>query len=129
MRIDNFIVVFILGFILSSQLAAEEIKELNREQQIAEKLAQTADADEIIDLTVEFITGAPVAESVDRKLATVPFTDIVGSTRKPNELGDDGRRELLTAQDEIVRRELVPPKAMETKIDENDKPILIFDRF
>jgi len=50
MRIDNFIVVFILGFILSSQLAAEEIKELNREQQIAEKLAQTADADEIIGL-------------------------------------------------------------------------------
>ena len=52
MRIDNFIVVFILGFILSGQLAAEEIKELNREQQIAEKLAQTADADEIIDLKV-----------------------------------------------------------------------------
>ena len=43
-------VVFILAFIFNGQLAAEDIKELSREQQIAEKLALTADADEIISL-------------------------------------------------------------------------------
>ncbi len=43
-------VVFILAFIFNGQLAAEDIKELSREQQIAEKLTVTADADEIISL-------------------------------------------------------------------------------
>ena len=52
MRTDIFIVVFILGFMFNGQLAAEGIKELNREQQIAEKLTLTADADEIISLKV-----------------------------------------------------------------------------
>ena len=50
MRTDIFIVVFILGFMLNGQLTAESIKELSREQQIAEKLTLTADADEIISL-------------------------------------------------------------------------------
>ncbi len=43
-------VVFVLVFMLNGQLASEDIKELSREQQIAEKLAVTADADEIISL-------------------------------------------------------------------------------
>ena len=43
-------IIFVLSFMLNGQLAAEEIKELSREQQIAEKLAVTADADEIISL-------------------------------------------------------------------------------
>ena len=50
MRTDIFIVVFILGFMLNGQLTAESIKALSREQQIAEKLTLTADADEIISL-------------------------------------------------------------------------------
>ena len=49
-RADNFIVVFILGFMLNGQLVAKDIKELSREQQNAEKLTLTADADEIINL-------------------------------------------------------------------------------
>ena len=43
-------VVFTLVFLLSGQLVAEDIKELSREQQIAEKLTMTADVDEIISL-------------------------------------------------------------------------------
>ena len=50
MRTDIFIAVFLLSFIFNGQLAAEEIKELSRERQIAEKLALTADIDEIISL-------------------------------------------------------------------------------
>jgi len=48
MRIDKFIIIFILYFVFSNQLAAEGTKELTREQQIAEKLTLIADVDEII---------------------------------------------------------------------------------
>ena len=43
----------------------------------------------------------------DRVLATVLFTDIVGSTAKALELGDRGWRELLERHHALVRRELV----------------------
>ena len=49
-RVDILMVVFTLVFLLSGQLVAEDIKELSREQQIAEKLTMTADVDEIISL-------------------------------------------------------------------------------
>ncbi len=39
-------------------------------------------------------------------LATVLFTDIVGSTAKAAELGDRGWRELLTRHHGVIRREL-----------------------
>ncbi len=43
----------------------------------------------------------------DRMLATVLFTDIVGSTTKATELGDRRWRELLGRHNELVRRELL----------------------
>jgi class 3 adenylate cyclase len=51
---------------------------------------------------------AEVGEGVelDRRLATVLFTDIVGSTRKAAELGDRRWRELVTAHHARVRSEL-----------------------
>ena len=42
----------------------------------------------------------------DRVLATVLFTDIVGSTARASELGDRGWRELLTEHNARVRRQL-----------------------
>ena len=72
-------------------------------------------ADAFIDLTVEFITGAPTARPVDRLLATVLFTDIVGSTRKADELGDDRWRALLDAHNDLVRRELGNGRGEEIK--------------
>jgi pimeloyl-ACP methyl ester carboxylesterase len=45
-------------------------------------------ADEIADAVQEFLTGSRAAVSVDRVLATVLFTDIVGSTEKAAALGD-----------------------------------------
>jgi class 3 adenylate cyclase len=47
-----------------------------------------------------------VPEEPDRVLATVLFTDIVGSTAKAAELGDRGWRELLRAHHDRIRREL-----------------------
>jgi class 3 adenylate cyclase len=43
----------------------------------------------------------------DRVLATVLFTDIVGSTAKAAELGDAGWRELLADHHALIRRQLV----------------------
>ena len=43
----------------------------------------------------------------DRVLATVLFTDIVGSTAKTAELGDARWRELLQAHHSLIRRQLV----------------------
>jgi class 3 adenylate cyclase len=48
---------------------------------------------------------SPAAES-DRVLASVLFTDIVGSTRRAAELGDRGWAELLGTHHAVVRREL-----------------------
>jgi class 3 adenylate cyclase len=47
-----------------------------------------------------------VSEEPDRVLATVLFTDIVGSTAKAAELGDRGWGELLAAHHERIRRQL-----------------------
>jgi class 3 adenylate cyclase len=53
--------------------------------------------------------------SVDRVLATVLFTDIVGSTEKAAALGDRGWRHLLEAHDAIVRRNLACFRGREVK--------------
>jgi class 3 adenylate cyclase len=56
---------------------------------------------------VERFLRAPREEAVpDRVLATVLFTDIVGSTERAASLGDRAWRELLAAHREDVRREL-----------------------
>jgi pimeloyl-ACP methyl ester carboxylesterase len=46
------------------------------------------------------------AEEPERVLATVLFTDIVGSTARAAELGDRGWRELLNSHHVVIRREL-----------------------
>ena len=64
------------------------------------------DADRIADEIEEFITGERHAPEVDRVLATVLFTDIVGSTERAAQLGDQRWRDLLNAHHQAVRREL-----------------------
>jgi class 3 adenylate cyclase len=54
----------------------------------------------------EFLTGVREAPEPDRVLATVLFTDLVGSTERATELGDRRWRELLEAHHAAVRREL-----------------------
>jgi class 3 adenylate cyclase/pimeloyl-ACP methyl ester carboxylesterase len=63
-------------------------------------------ADEILGEIREFLTGVREAPEPDRVLATVLFTDIVGSTERATELGDRRWRELLDAHHAIVRRQL-----------------------
>jgi len=52
----------------------------------------------------KFMTGVRSEPRVDRVLATVVFTDIVGSTEQASRLGDRRWRRLLDEHDAIVRR-------------------------
>jgi class 3 adenylate cyclase len=64
------------------------------------------DVDSIFDEIQEFLTGARRGVTVNRMLATVLFTDIVESTRKLTELGDQGWRALMAEHGAIVDGEL-----------------------
>ena len=63
-------------------------------------------ADEIVDEVEEFLTGMRRGPDPGRILATVLFTDIVGSTERAVALGDRRWRDLLVAHHTAVRREL-----------------------
>ncbi|HVH51857.1 MAG TPA: adenylate/guanylate cyclase domain-containing protein [Gaiellaceae bacterium] len=63
-------------------------------------------ADEIEAFILDAWEGAQRDQEPDRVLATVLFTDIVGSTAKMAELGDARWRELLQQHHALVRREL-----------------------
>jgi class 3 adenylate cyclase len=54
----------------------------------------------------EFLTGSREAEAPDRVLATVLFTDIVGSTERAAAVGDRRWRDLLESHHAAVRGEL-----------------------
>jgi class 3 adenylate cyclase/pimeloyl-ACP methyl ester carboxylesterase len=54
----------------------------------------------------EFLTGHQAEVADDRVLATVLFTDIVGSTRRASEIGDRDWHALLDAHDVVVRSQL-----------------------
>ena len=65
------------------------------------------DQDAVLEELEEFFTGVRPASPSDRVLATVLFTDIVGSTERAAALGDRRWRDLLEAHRAIVRRELL----------------------
>jgi class 3 adenylate cyclase len=69
-------------------------------------LPWAGDADAIVGEIEEFLTGTRSAPDADRVLATVMFTDIVGSTERAGELGDARWRDLLGAHQNAVRREI-----------------------
>lgn len=71
--------------------------------------------DKITDEIEEFLTGSRAAAFVDRVLATILFTDIVGSTERAEELGDKRWRQLLDEHDAVVRRELSRFRGIEIK--------------
>ena len=94
---------------------------------LAEFMSQKIAGAEVVEVpgTARFATGSQALEGLasierflresgsweeqepDRVLATVLFTDIVGSSEKASELGDRAWRELLERHHALVRRELV----------------------
>jgi class 3 adenylate cyclase len=71
-----------------------------------EHVIAAGDVDRLVDELEEFLTGVRPAAESDRVLATVVFTDIVGSTDRAVALGDRAWHDLLDRHHAIVRREL-----------------------
>jgi class 3 adenylate cyclase len=71
-----------------------------------EHLIGAGDVDAVVDEVEEFLTGRRPVHEPDRVLATVLFTDIVGSTEKATEVGDGRWRALLDQHHSLVRRQL-----------------------
>jgi class 3 adenylate cyclase len=72
-------------------------------------------AGEIADAIEEFLTGSRAPVTVDRVLATVLFTDIVGSTEKAALVGDRRWRDLLDSHHATIRRNLARFRGHEVK--------------
>lgn len=69
-------------------------------------LPYVGDADSILDEIEEFLTGVRPPPERDRVLATVLFTDIVGSTEHASAIGDKAWKALLERHYALVREEL-----------------------
>ncbi|OBJ85363.1 adenylate/guanylate cyclase domain-containing protein [Mycobacterium asiaticum] len=72
----------------------------------ADVLYWVGDAGSMLDEIEEFVTGVRGGAAAERVLTTIMFTDIVGSTRRAAELGDNRWRHLLDNHDYIVRHEI-----------------------
>ena len=73
----------------------------------SDNLAWAGDQARTVTEIEEFVTGARPSVRNDRVLATVLFTDIVGSTQRAATLGDHAWRELLDQHDALARRTIV----------------------
>jgi class 3 adenylate cyclase len=72
----------------------------------ADSLYWVGDTAPMLEEIEEFITGVRGGFDAERVLATIVFTDIVGSTERAAALGDDRWRDLLDNHDTIVRHQL-----------------------
>jgi len=84
-------------------------------------------SDRILDEMEHFLTGETSTPSVERVLATVVFTDIVGSTAKAQALGDQAWGDLQDLHDKAVRKELARFRGNEIKWT-GDGFLVAFDR-
>jgi len=91
------------GRYLAAHIAGAKLVELTG----MDHLPWYGDIDAIVGEVQEFLTGTRVdAVAADRVLATVLFTDVVGSTERAVALGDLGWRRVLQDFYGLVRREL-----------------------
>jgi class 3 adenylate cyclase len=101
-RRDNRLVDVAHGRYLAQHIPAARYVELEGD----DYLWFVGETGPILDEIEEFLTGSRRAPEPDRVLATVLFTDIVGSTERAAALGDAAWRSLRSAHDAIVRAEL-----------------------
>jgi class 3 adenylate cyclase len=73
------------------------------------------DVDGILTAVQELVTGEHEALEDDRVLATVLFTDIVGSTERASRLGDQAWSDLLQHHNSVVRRQIAHFRGREIK--------------
>jgi class 3 adenylate cyclase len=101
-RRDNEILTIDQGRYLAEHIEGARFVELPG----ADYVVGIGDVDSVVDEVEEFLTGTPAAIDTDRVLATVLFTDIVGSTERSAELGDQRWRDVLDAHDQLAERQL-----------------------
>jgi pimeloyl-ACP methyl ester carboxylesterase len=89
-----------------SRYLAEHIPGARLVELTGDHVPWLADAEVVVDEVEEFLTGVRHGPEPDRVLATVLFTDIVGSSEKAVSLGDRAWRDLLENHHALIRREL-----------------------
>jgi class 3 adenylate cyclase len=90
------------GRFLAERIAGARFVELHGD----DHLPWVGDTDAVLGEIEEFLTGVRSSSTHDRFLATVLFTDIVGSTQRAAELGDGAWGDLLIAHNRRVREQL-----------------------
>jgi class 3 adenylate cyclase len=90
------------GRYLADHIAGARYLELDSE----DHLPFVRDTDVICAEVEEFVTGQRPAPEPDRVLATVLFTDIVGSTDRASAVGDQRWRDLVETHQSISLREI-----------------------
>lgn len=90
------------GQYLAEHIASARLVELPGQ----DYLYFVGDSDALLDEVQEFLTGVREPPEPDRVLASVMFTDIVGSTNKLVTLGDRAWRDLVESHHAVVRRQL-----------------------
>jgi class 3 adenylate cyclase len=99
-----------------SRYLAEHISEARLvELPGVDHLPFAGDSDTVVDEVEDFLTGARGSSEADRVLATLLFTDIVGSTERAAVMGDRDWRVLLDRHDAMVRDELRRFRGREVK--------------
>jgi class 3 adenylate cyclase len=101
-RTDDALVPVELGRALAGDIPGARYVELPGD----EHPPWIGDAAALVAEIQQFLTGSRVSVEVERVLATVLFTDIVGSTERAVALGDRAWRDLLDRHHTVVRQEI-----------------------
>jgi class 3 adenylate cyclase/alpha-beta hydrolase superfamily lysophospholipase len=75
----------------------------------------TGNTEQMLHELHDFLTGTPGGPVPEQVLATVVFTDIVGSTERAAQLGDSAWHRVLERHDDLVRAELRRWRGREVK--------------
>jgi class 3 adenylate cyclase len=101
-RVGNLFVPLALGRDLCNRIDGATMVELPG----ADHVFYVGDTDALVEEVEEFLTGIRGGAEADRVLATVLFTDIVGSTAEAARVGDRRWREVVEAHHAAVRLQL-----------------------
>jgi class 3 adenylate cyclase len=104
----------------AATLWTDELQSLARDAERVEidgddHLPWLGDQVPIVDAVAAFVGGADRVRSSTRTVATLLFTDIVGSTQRAVELGDHAWAQLLTAHNQTVRAAIAEHRGREVK--------------
>src|SRR4029453_12602878 len=108
-RRDNFWLPLRVGRYLAEHIAGATFVEIAGE----EHPHYTGDRDGILSAVQTLVTGKHEVLDDDRVLATVLFTDIVGSTERASSLGDRAWSDLLARHHAVVRRQIAQYRGRE----------------